>query len=304
MARTKQTKRFEEKKKKRGRKKAVQRTVQPVKEVTRATYEKLCEMQRPVNLEGSDSDCEILEISPSPPCPTTDTSIPSFATPVSSSLPRRPRPKVTPRRVVDSVTTPVPSSSSGTVTARQPEKKLVSFEKRSNVTARPTFAFGVVQKALEKARKRLKPFQGQLSQAITSTAASKVQSKTLGKRPPSTPRKASSTVTSSSVPPSNLQEAFENNPELLTAVQSVAPARRTENVETLSAKDCELLRKLAVLPVEVIDLNAVSPENRNIFLDYALKVPLLRRPENLKREFQKFVEKAQQVTVIFSSESL
>ena len=258
-------------------------------------------MQTPLNLEeevsDSDSDCVLLEKSPSPA-----TSIPSFASETPKVISTRPRVKVTPRRTSD-ILQPVSTASglkllSGKESVSQPvvtavsKKTALPSTSRLKQTPRLPFTSNAVKKALERARSRLQPYQKHLSKAVASSSIQ--TSKHSPKRQIATPRKTLSSWLSSGKTP-NLEKEFENNPQLLSAIQTVDPSK-SDNV--LSEQDRELIRQLSVLPVEVIDLNAVSPENQKIFLDYALKVPLLRHPENLKREFQKFVERAHKLTVI------
>ena len=191
-----------------------------------------------------------------------------------------------------------------------PKKVQVVEEKRQRVLRKETGETPrEVQESVIKIRERLITLasDSKHSGGVTSLKHKHSQQEDTEKKPKSrrnlfdavkpSSASVSSQKSASSTKPSlvNLRKALKDNPELLAAVEGA-----TSNVEDeiLSKEDLVLIRKLALLPLHVIQLEQLTEENQQIFLQFAVSNLFLRNPDLLKKQFNIFLNDA--LAVIYS----
>ena len=94
----------------------------------------------------------------------------------------------------------------------------------------------------------------------------------------------------------NLRNALKDNPELLAAVEGIDSSVEGDE---LSKEDRVLIRKLALLPLHVIQLEQLTEENQQIFLQHAVSNSFLQNPDLMKRQFNSFLNDALAVINFF-----
>lgn len=122
-----------------------------------------------------------------------------------------------------------------------------------------------------------------------------------------------------------MQKCFKNNPKMLNALRGVqsekvpsvgsgskhvASSQRVvstrqpavsgdnrQSEQALTREEQTLIRQLALLPLEAVDLHLLSQDNQTIFLEYVLNDPAMKQRDNLKRAFEHFLKQALTVLI-------